>query len=281
LKTQELIKVAEEIVAIRRDNLILITLRYESGLEHKGALLTAEANVAQAEFELAQAKRNLNFVRRQLSKEMGQKEFIPLSVKGDFAVVDTAQEKPILEDLLKANPSVLQAAYRNNAAAFDIQSAYANFGPSLTGSAQTSKKSATWPPQNNQWDLGLSVNLPLFEGGLRIAELAQAQAAYRQAQADERLASDTALVSLEETWATLQDAQETVAVQGKTLEATRERSRIAQAQYSTGFIDFDSWIIIENDLVGAKKSYLQALANALLAEAQWIQAKGETIEYAQ
>jgi len=41
LKAQELIHVAEEILKIRRDNLELITLRYQSGLEHKGALLTA------------------------------------------------------------------------------------------------------------------------------------------------------------------------------------------------------------------------------------------------
>ena len=46
LKAQELIHVAEDIVKIRRGNLELITLRYESGLEHKGALLTAEANLA-------------------------------------------------------------------------------------------------------------------------------------------------------------------------------------------------------------------------------------------
>ena len=79
----------------------------------------------------------------------------------------------------------------------------------------------------------------------------------------------------------MQDAIESVDVQLKSLDAAQERSKIAQAQYSTGFINFDNWIIIENDLVSAKKSYLQAQANALLAEANWIQAKGETLEYAQ
>lgn len=50
LKAQELLKITEEIYNIRRGNFELITLRYESGLEHKGALLTAEANLAQAKF---------------------------------------------------------------------------------------------------------------------------------------------------------------------------------------------------------------------------------------
>ena len=74
---------------------------------------------------------------------------------------------------------------------------------------------------------------------------------------------------------------EQIKVQQKSLQAALERSQIAEAQYSIGFISFDNWIIIENDLVSAKKSYLTARANALRAEAQWVQAKGETIEYAQ
>ncbi len=60
-----------------------------------------------------------------------------------------------------------------------------------------------------------------------------------------------------------------------------ERATISEAQYSSGLISFDNWIIIEDDLVMAKKSYLEVQANALLAEANWIQAKGGTIEYAQ
>jgi TolC family type I secretion outer membrane protein len=281
LKAQELIRVTEEIVKIRRDNLELITLQYQSGLEHRGALLTAEANLAAANFDLAQARRNVEFSERQLSKEMGRKEFKPLSIKGDFSVRDSAKEKPDFEDLVKRHPSVLQAAFKKNSASFGVKSAYGNFAPELSGTAGASKRSAHWPPENNQWNLGLSLSMPVFEGGLRTAQVSQAQATYRKAQADERNAWDTAIVGLEQAWAGLQDAIETVIVQQKTLQASEERSKISEAQYSIGFIAFDNWIIIENDLVSAKKSYLQAQANALLSEANWIQAKGETLEYAQ
>ena len=65
----------------------------------------------------------------------------------------------------------------------------------------------------------------------------------------------------------------------KSLQAAEERAKIAQTQYSTGFISFDNWIIIENDLVNAKKTYLESQASALSAEAKWVQAKGETLEY--
>ena len=76
------------------------------------------------------------------------------------------------------------------------------------------------------------------------------------------------------------NAAQSVDVQQKVLAAGQERSNIAEAQYGVGFISYDNWSIIEDNLVQYKKAYLTAQANALLAEAQWIQAKGETLEYA-
>ncbi len=279
LKAQELVGVAEEIVKIRRDNLELITLRYQSGLEHRGALLTAEANLAAAESELSQARRDVELYQRELSKEMGRKEFRPLSVKGDFSARDQAKDKPDIEAIARNNPSLLQASARKNAAAFNIKSAYGSFSPQLSASAGADKTSTHWPPRESGWNTGLTVSLPLFEGGLRKAQLAQAQALYRQAEADERIIHDNTVIGLEEAWASLQDALENVEVQSKSLGAAVERSVIAEAQYSTGFITYDNWSIIEDNLVSAKKSYLNAQANVLFAEANWIKAKGETLEY--
>ena len=281
LKAQELTGVAEDIVKIRRNSLILITLRYQSGLEHKGALLTAEANLAEANFELSQARRNVEFAQRQVVKEMGRKEFMAVAVKGDFTVSDTVRAKPDFEELVTNNPSLLEAIAKKNSALFGLNSAYGDFYPELSASAGAQKKSAQWPPENDQWNLGLSVTMPLFEGGLQFAQVSQAKARYRQLEADEMSVRNTAIVNLAQAWAGLQDAIETVEVRRKSLEAAKERSKIAEAQYAAGFISFDDWIIIENTLVAAKKSYLDAQADALLFEAGWIQAKGETLEYAQ
>jgi outer membrane protein TolC len=86
-------------------------------------------------------------------------------------------------------------------------------------------------------------------------------------------------LTLERTWKELQDVIDKVEVQQKFLEAAEERARITQAQYSTGLISFDNWTIIEDDLVNAKKSFLDVQANASVTEATWIQAKGGTLDY--
>ncbi len=279
LETQESLKITQEIYDIRRSNLELITLRYESGLEHKGALLTAEADLANAKYGIDQAKRALEVAQRDLIKEMGRQQLVPVAAKGDFEVSDRVKEKPDFLALVKNNPSLQQLIAQKNAAQFSLNSAYANFSPTLSGSAGTGKAGNHWEPKSDQWNLGLALSMPIFEGGLRFAQVDQARALLNQLRENERSTKDSLVLTLEETWAALQDTIENVEVQRKSLIASEERSKIAQAQYSIGLIAFDNWTIIEDNLVSAKRSLLNAQTNALLAEASWVQAKGETLEY--
>jgi len=279
LKAQEGVQIAEDIHKIRNKNLARIMLRYRSGLEHKGALLTAEANLSKAKLEIAIANRDVTVSQRQLAKEMGKIGSTSLAVNGDFEVKESVAQKPDFEILAKNNPSLQQLAAQVNSADFGVKAAYANFAPTLSGTASADKNDSRWSPHNDQWNLGLSVSMPIFEGGLRVAQVEQAKASLNQLKANEKSTKDGLIFTLEQTWALLQDAIENVKVQKEVLIATEERSKIAQAQYSIGFITFDNWTIIEDNLVSAKNTYLSAQADALLAEANWIQAKGETLEY--
>jgi outer membrane protein TolC len=279
LKTQEMLNITQEIYKIRRENLELVSLRYESGLENKGALLTAEADLADAQYQTSQAKRQVEVAQRNLTKEMGRKQLVPMQVKGDFNVSDAAQVKPDFVSLSATNPSLQQIIARKNAAEFSLKSSYGAFAPTLSGNAGANKSDAHWAPKNDEWAMGLTLSMPIFEGGLRVAQVSGAKALLNQLRENERSTRDGIISTLEQAWATLQDAMENVGVQKENLNATDVRSKIAQEQYSLGFISFDNWTIIEDNLVRAKRSYLDAEAAMLLAEANWIQAKGETLEY--
>ena len=146
--------------------------------------------------------------------------------------------------------------------------------------AGANRTSTAFPPDQDQWNIGLGLSIPIFEGGLRTAQEEKAKAVFNQAKADERSGKDSVILALEQTWTNLQDAIDTVKVQKKFLTAAEERAKISEGQYSLGLIQFDNWTIIEDNLVQAKKAFLSAEENALLNEASWIQAKGETLEYA-
>ena len=279
LDAQEMLRITEEIYNIRRGNLELIVLRYASGLEHKGALLTAEADLADAQYRISQTKRAVQVAQQSLVKEMGRKQLTPMFAQGAFQVKESVELEPNFELLAKNNPALQKLIAQKRSAEFSLRSTYANFYPEISGSAGANRSGDHWSPRDKEWDLGVSLSLPLFEGGLRLAQVSEAQALVKQLEANQRSALDSAILTLQQNWALLQDALENVSVQNKSLLATQERSKIAQAQYSIGFVSFDNWTIIEDNLVKAKRAYLDAQTAALLAEAKWIQAKGEVLEY--
>lgn len=279
LKAQELVVVAKEILKIREKNLELISLRYQSGLEHEGAFLTAQADVSQANLDVKQAQRDVVLAQKKLNKEMGRNEFVPIEVKADFFVTTDVQQEPNFEDIIKKNPSLLQAVAKKEASALNVKASYSNFFPQLSGNVGVERSGSDWAPQDDGWSVGLRVTVPIFEGKLKTAQVSQAKALLEQAKANEKSVKNSLMVNLTDAWLSLQNAVENVDVQRKALEATMKRSSIAEAQYSIGFINFDNWTIIENNLVTAKKSFLNAQANMLMAEAQWILSRGETLEY--
>lgn len=281
LKAQELLTITKDISIRRKQNADLVTLLYEGGREHKGSLLTAQANLAKAEFEVTQTQRTITVAQRQLSKELGRAEVKPIQVTGNFEDITVKRERPNFETLAATNPSLESLASKKEAAKFSLKSAKAEFFPQIYANAQAGRTDSHWLPRDDEWSAGVTLTFPLFEGGRRWAAVSKAKAVLNQAVADERSNRDGVILTLEQTWTNWQDALDSVEVQKKFLQATEERAKITRAQYSNGLISFDNWTIIEDNLVQTQKTFLDAQAAAVIAEAQWIQAQGGTLDHAE
>ena len=279
LRAQELLNITEDILNRRKQNVDLVRLRYEAGREHKGSLLTEQANLAQAEIEVTLAKRNIDLSQRRLTKELGRMKLTPIRVEGNFESQYFSRMKPDFEDLAESNPFLQELIAQKEAARLNLKSAKAVFFPQIHANVSIGRMASYWPPDQDEWSVGVSLSFPLFEGGRRVAEVSRTKAVFRQTQADERSGRDSIILTLEDTWTNFQDAVDTVEVEKNFLNATQERAKITRALYSNGLVSFDNWTIIEDDLVRSKKSLLAAQANALIAEANWIQAKGGTLDY--
>jgi len=86
LKAQELVGISENIASRRRKQAGLVELRYQGGREHKGALLTARANLSQAEYDITRARRDIEVSREELRKELGRDGPAPKRVEGEFVI---------------------------------------------------------------------------------------------------------------------------------------------------------------------------------------------------
>lgn len=281
LDAQELLTITKDISALRKQNANLIKLLYEGGREHRGALLTAQADLAQADFDVVQAERAITVAQRQLSKEMGREGVRPIQVTGDLNSISVKRGKPNFEAMATSTPSLENLTAKKEAAQFGLKSAKAEFFPTISANASAGRADSAWPPRQDEWSAGVTFTLPIFEGGRRWADVYKARAVLNQAQADERSGRDGVVLTLEQAWTSWQNAIDTVAVQKQVLQAADEREKIARVEYTNGLITFDNWTIIEDALVQARKSLLATQANAFIAEAQWIQAQGGTLEYAE
>ena len=279
LTAQDLLKISKEIEARRRQNLELVKLRYEGGREHRGSLMTSEADLAQAVFDVNQAQRSIFLTQRQLTKELGRNKFVPMAAEGDLEVKEADSVMPDFEKMCVTNPLLEQLVAQKEAAKYGVKSAKAMFFPKIYASGTLGNTNIDAFPDKNEWSAGTSLTFPFFDGGNTIATVSKAKATLGQAEADERSGRDGVIYTLSSTWTALQDAIENVGVARKSLEAAQERARIAEAEYSIGLLIYDNWIIIENNLVTAKRTFLSNERAALIAEANWIQAKGETLEH--
>lgn len=281
LSAQEYLKVAQDIEARRRQTLELVRLRYEGGREHKGSLKTSEANLIQAIYDVAQATRDIYLYQRQLIKELGRSKFNLMTATGDLEVRDQARMLPNFENIAETNPLLRQLIAQKEAAQFGLRSAYANFFPQVYANGSAGNTNTRWFPDKNEYSIGTSITFPIFDGGNRYATAQKAKGALGQSQADEKSGRDGVIFTLANTWIQLQDAIDDVEVQKKALDAAGERARISGAEYGIGLLLYDNWIIIEDNLVSAKKAYISAQNASLIAEANWVQAKGGTLDYDQ
>jgi outer membrane protein TolC len=279
LTAQQQVKLASEIAEIRRHSLRLIGLLYQSGSENSGSLSKARADVSQAEFEIGQAGRGLEMSQAVLCTQLGRRTSSRLTVSAPFAATESPKGMPDFDQLVREHPTYQQLVAQKTASRYSLEAARGAYMPKVSLTTSVGNNSfGSLPPDRVDWQVGVNLSVPIYQGGTGRATVAQARATVNKLSADEESAYFSVMRTLQQAWKTFRDASGNVDVQKQYLDAATERSRIAEAQYSAGLVSFNEWTIIEDNLVTAKKSYLTARSNLLIAEAAWVQAKGGTVE---
>jgi len=278
MKAQELIKITEDILQRRKKQYMDIRLRYEAGKEHKGSLLNSSASLSQAEFENEQAKRNLSLVQQSLANAIGRENFEEIKVNSDFVLTINLNQEPDFEQILLKNYDYILLDLTKKSAECSYASSIGSFFPSVSLNGSISRSGEKFLPEDTGWSLGINISLPILDGGLLIAKVRSAGANLQQAEKDFEYGRKDILLNIKQAWNSLLDAKNNCEIQDKFLEAANERAKIADVQYSNGLLNFDNWIIIQDNLVNTKKSYINAEANLLITEDAWIQIKGGTLE---
>jgi outer membrane protein TolC len=281
LQSQELIKLTEAISKRRQQQLALVQLRYKAGLEHRGSLLTAEANYKKAIFELNQAKRNLIINQKSFVNVIGVTSNYKVDLEFDVGLQTKTEITPDFEKIVMNIPLFRTILFRKNQANYNTEALKGNYLPRIYASAGTGKDISALNENNfvyDDWSVGVNFSYDIFDGDKRDNELVKSQIQLVQNEWTLKKSFRDILLTMESVWTAFINAVDEELVSQSFVTASEERSTIAEAQYSSGLISFDNWTIIEDALINSQKKYLNARINTLISEAKWIQAKGGVLD---
>jgi len=170
--------------------------RYDNGLATKTDLLQAQQQTAQAAYELDSARGDLSDAQVALVESLGIFPTTRLQVAGIPEKPIEEENEDSLDDLieraLSQRPDLVAVLAKVRASQAEVRKARADFYPkiSLQGSAGWSKLDANVYDSSYvgnskpTYGIGLAVELPIFDGFLRINNLRIAQSELRAAESE-------------------------------------------------------------------------------------------------
>jgi outer membrane protein TolC len=130
-------------------------------------------------------------------------------------------------------------------------------------------------PLEEGWNTGLSVSIPLVDGGLVKNQVEEARANLQAAKADEESLRQKVLLEVQDSYLSLVESRERIAVAELGVKQAMENLELATGRYAAGV---GSPIEVTDATVGyrdARNNYVQALYDYNVAHAALLKAMGE------
>lgn len=280
LYAQDLIELTKKIEERRSNNVRLIQLRFDGGRENAGSLARSKAQLAQAEFEMREARRALSYALRSLAAAMGQMEPIP----GGSGNLQAGKPDDLVDlpGLMKQTPDYNIATTQIEASRQGMKVTRSARFPQVGFSASAGIGDPTgFDRYDASWSVGLNANMPIYTGNRIKSDVAAAKEKIIQSEMDLMDTANTLMATLLQRWNTYTDAVENEEVQKQLVDAEMLRAEISTAKYKQGLLDYENWDIIESNLISQGKTHLQRRRTSEIEQARWKNALGWSDWYTQ
>jgi outer membrane protein len=280
LYAQDLIDLSKKILDRRSNNVRLIQLRFDGGRENAGSLARSKAQLSQAEYELRQARRALEYALRNLASAMGLLEPVD-GAKGDLA----ARSPDALVDLnglMEQTPTYYIAVTQIEAFKEGMLITRSERFPQLNFNASTALNNTDdYNTYDGRWSVGLTASMPLYAGNRIKSDIAAAKERVVRSEMDMMDTANTLMATLQQRWNGYMDAVENEAVQQELLDAELLRAEISTAKYKQGLLSYEDWDIIESNLINQARTHLLRRRTSESEQARWKNSLGWSDWYTQ
>lgn len=231
---------------------------YEVGTKAKIEVTKAESDLASSKLTLVRAQSNEELCRAELANAMG----VPLmDISGVEDMLGYEDWSISLDDAvagaMKDRPELVARRLRVESAAENVTLQMKGLSPSLSASAGYSFGNHSYF-DSDQWNAGLTLSVPLTDGGLTKSMVEQARAQLRQAEAELVGLENSVTLEVRTAWEDLRQAKESLTSSQEAERAAKATLDLALGRYKAGVGD-------NLEISDAVDGYAVASANTVLA----------------
>lgn len=274
---RELVDVASETLSDQQKHLTQVRGFVDAGTQPRIALAQQQAAVANARVQLITAQNNYETAKAQLNQAAGIPGDTDYDV-GDEIVGPVEDEDQPLETLVSkailARPELSNLVKQREAQEVAVRAARGGYGPTLSATAAATEQGTSLDGLVPNWNAGLLLSWPLFQGGLTIGEVHQAQAGLANVDAQKSLEELQIRLDVNSARLAIRAAKATIGASDDALGSATEQLRLAEQRYATGV---GSIIELNDAQVGyttAAAQVVQARYGLASARAQLLAALG-------
>ena len=256
---RRLIRVQEQ--ALERADLNLRSARgfFEVGTRPKSDVARAEVDVANARVALIQARNAERLARVALNTAMGIAADTPTEVQDNLVYqAMTIDRVQLLSQALAQRPESKQARLRVSEADARMRRAFRDFFPDITGNAFYG---GTRADLNEIWEIGLSLQWTIFDGGNRIARFRETKASVDAAVFRVKATELDISREVEQAQLNVNEAQERIGAAQTAVASAQENFRLAQGRFDAGVGTILELTDAQLFLTQAQNTEAQALAD--------------------
>jgi outer membrane protein TolC len=179
--------------------------------------------------------------------------------------------------LVADTPDFRQVAAQERISEAGRAIARSSFFPTFDLTGSVGRRGDSWFPEVSRWNVGLTLSIPLLNGGSDYFSAKSASATLASAIWNRRDIERQIRVKIKQSFNGYVEAIERWKVDNESLEAASVRAEIARSKYNNGLLSFDAWDIIENELISRQKTALVSQRDRIIAEAAWEQTQGKGV----
>jgi outer membrane protein len=241
----------------------------------------AEVEVNDAKLGIINAKNNVRLRTIGLYNAMGVDPGGELEIEDVLsAPVDIPPMQQALE-AVKNRPEMLKIEADIEAARATVKAGESDYLPSLSVSGAynwsqgTAEMGIFKGDIQNSWNAGITLTLPLFEGGITKGKVSEARANLRALEAQRDTLKQTILLELNQAYADIEGARARIAVMESSLQNARDNLELARGRYEAGVGAYIEVTDAQVASVNAETNHVQALYDYQLAAARLYKAMGK------